>query len=215
MTLNNIQKIKLCQSEILDRMYEMGNHLSLLTVQILSASQPGSLANLLANISYYANKQLSRIRDAYKCGPLKEIDRIAWSTTCLMETQLLLDYIVKIENEDALKIINEEFNHDNNIINLGMHKNIKVEHAESMNEILFNFSCTSFLEKIIKKSCLSKDLIMHRKFLYKYSHPSVYFLFKNFDDLQLNEHLLMILEKTNEYLSNICDALNYVLDSLA
>jgi hypothetical protein len=85
----------------------MEGHLSHLTVQILSATQPGSLDNLFAGASHYAAIQSARIREAYERDPAREIDAIAWSTRCLMETRLLLHYILQKEPDAALKAIQD------------------------------------------------------------------------------------------------------------
>ena len=92
----------------LERMQEMEGHLSHLTVQILSATRPGDLSNLFAGASHYAATQSARIRDAHARSPTREIDLIAWLTRCLMETKLLLHYILNQQPDAALKAITEE-----------------------------------------------------------------------------------------------------------
>ena len=56
--------------------------------------------------------------------PLDDIDAIGWSTRCLMETKLMLNYIMQKEHDDALDAINRELERDDCEIAYGFYQQI-------------------------------------------------------------------------------------------
>jgi hypothetical protein len=200
---------------VLERMHEMEGHLSLLTVQLLSGSPPGSLFNLFAGAAHYAAIQAGRIREAYDRDPTREIDAIGWSTRCLMETRLLLHYILNKDEHEALAAVHNELTRDDCEIAFGFYHSLEDETAKTdLKNRIGTLPKTPRIDQMAEVSGFTLEYKTYFKFLCKYTHPSMYLLFMSPTEVRKMEFVDLMLEKANDYLAEVCEALNYVVDSL-
>lgn len=202
--------------EYIERMEEMEGHLHHCCVQILSATEPGSLQNLFAGSALYAAKQSKRIREMYAHKPLDDIDAIGWSTRCLMETKLMLNYIMQKEHDEALESIHKELERDDCEIAFGFYQQIDDEASRNtLKKRIKNLPKTPQVKTLSEKTGFLSDYETHYKFLCKYTHPSMYLLFMNPAEVRSQEAVDLMIERSTEYLEDICHAINYTVDSIA
>ena len=201
--------------DTLSRMEELEGHLSLLTLQILSASAPESLHNLFAGAAQNATNQSRRIREAYERDPRGEIDAIAWSVRCLMELRLLLHYNFQKEEQEAMDTIRDELTRDDCEIAFGFYYSLDDEPAkDQLQSSIRTLPKTPDNAQLAGRSGFTSEYKTYCKFLCKYTHPSMYLLFMNPEEVRKKAYVDLMLERGESYLTDICEALNYVVDSI-
>lgn len=165
-------------NRICDCLEEMSGELYWATIQILSSTEKGQLANTFAGPAMYSSKQGKRIAAVLRDGNLENMDLVAWSARCLFETQLFISIVLMQEHDDAAAMIQKWVEHGYSKVDFSMQ--LIENHTEEAREVL-----TQELKSLgrgpnqFERAEQSGEADEYRQFygfLCEYTHPSSYLL---------------------------------------
>jgi hypothetical protein len=212
--MNDNSKSSEC-STVLARLYKLEGELQFFATQILSSSLPGTLHNMFANSAVYSAKHSHRIRTAFEADALSEIDAIAWSTRCLLETRLMLHHVMQNEHDAAMEIIEKELTRDDKEIALGFRFSDDDSTAnEELQSAIRSLPRIPKIKDLADRTGFLNDYCNYYKFLSKYTHPSMYLLFADPTYVRTSEVVDLMVDRAHEYMLDIYKAIAYVIDNL-
>lgn len=195
--------------EINNQLHEVESNLNLMTIQILSATEPESLHNMFANSAQYAINQSKRIRRVFIDNSLNDMDLLAWSVRNLFETRLMLFRLMQMEYHDAMNAIVDELTRDDEDIYRGLMSS-EAEYLTGKS----TFPMTPGNAQMARDTGFETDYKKHYKFLCKYTHPTMYLLFYKPDISQNLEYANIMHLNALTYLHDIEHAIEYTVDNI-
>lgn len=163
---------------ICDCLEEMSGELYWATVQILSSSEEGHLANTFAGPAMYCSKQGKRIASVLREGVAENIDLVAWSTRCLFETQLFISIVLMQEHDDAVAMVQKWVEHGYSKVEFSMQlieshtpeaRDLLTQELKSLGKGPNQFYCAEQIGE-------ADEYRQFYGFLCEYTHPSAYLL---------------------------------------